>query len=64
MQCTWGGYVNQMEGTMTVQAEKKTYVAPQLTVHGTVQQITAGCDKTLGSSDGFTFMGQAVVCAS
>lgn len=49
---------------MTVQAEKKTYVAPQLTVHGTVQQITAGCDKTLGSSDGFTFMGQAVVCAS
>ena len=43
---------------------KKVYVPPQLTVHGTVEEITLGCDKRLGQSDGFTFMGQQIVCSS
>jgi hypothetical protein len=53
-----------MEGAMPVPRQRKTYVAPQLTVHGTVEEITAGCDKTLGDADGFTFMGQSIVCSS
>jgi hypothetical protein len=44
--------------------EKKAYVPPQLTVHGTVEDITLGCDKQLGESDGFTFQGLAIVCES
>ena len=43
---------------------KKTWTAPNLTIHGTVKEITLGCDKMLGGSDGFTFMGQAIVCKS
>jgi hypothetical protein len=45
---------------MTVQAEKKTYVAPQLTVHGTVAQITAQQNKGYGNSDGFMFQGTPI----
>jgi hypothetical protein len=44
--------------------EKKVYVPPQLTVHGTVEEITLGCDKELGETDGFTFQGLQIVCAS
>jgi hypothetical protein len=44
--------------------EKKVYVPPQLTVHGTVEEITMGCDKMLGISDGFTFMGQNILCVT
>lgn len=40
------------------------YEAPALVELGALQEVTLGCDKTLGSSDGFTFMGQAVVCRS
>jgi hypothetical protein len=43
--------------------EKKAYIAPKLTVHGAVEEITKGCNKTFGSSDGFTFQGQAIVCS-
>ena len=43
--------------------EKRVYVTPQVVVHGTVEEITAGCNKTLGMSDGFTFMGQAITCS-
>jgi hypothetical protein len=47
-----------------MEVTRKEWVAPELTVHGSVEEITQGrkCDKTLGSSDGFTFQGQAVVC--
>ena len=38
--------------------------APVLLVLGTVSELTQGCDKTLGSSDGFTFQGAAIVCKS
>ena len=40
------------------------YEAPILTVLGSVAELTQGCDKTLGSSDGFTFQGNAIVCRS
>jgi hypothetical protein len=40
------------------------YEAPALRVLGSVSELTQGCDKTLGSSDGFTFEGQGVVCRS
>jgi hypothetical protein len=41
-----------------------TYEAPALVEFGAFQELTLGCDKTLGSSDGFTFQGQAIVCTS
>jgi hypothetical protein len=40
------------------------YEAPALRVLGSVAELTQGCDKRLGGSDGFTFMGQAIVCRS
>jgi hypothetical protein len=42
----------------------KTYDAPAVRVLGTVHELTQGCDKRLGGSDGYTFMGQAIVCRS
>ena len=43
---------------------KRVYTTPKLTVHGNVEEITKGCDKVLGLSDGFTFQGQAIMCTS
>ena len=40
------------------------YQAPALRVLGTVADLTQYCDKQLGGSDGWTFMGQAIVCRS
>jgi hypothetical protein len=40
------------------------YVPPALRVLGSVATLTQVCDKQLGGSDGFTFMGQAIVCRS
>lgn len=42
----------------------KPYVAPAVRTLGSVAELTQGCDKTLGSADGFTFQGQAIVCRS
>jgi hypothetical protein len=36
---------------------KKTYTAPELVVHGSVEEITADQNKGFGLSDGFLFMG-------
>ena len=45
--------------------ETPAYEAPALRVLGTVQEMTLfGCDKRLNGSDGFTFMGQPIVCRS
>ena len=44
--------------------DQAPYEAPALRVLGSVQELTQGCDKTLGSSDGFTFQGDAIVCRS
>jgi hypothetical protein len=48
------------DGTVSTAA----YEAPALVEIGALQELTLGCDKTYGSSDGFTFMGQAIVCTS
>lgn len=40
------------------------YEAPAVTVLGKVEELTLGCDKTEGGSDGFTFHGQAISCTS
>ena len=45
----------------TQKSEKKVYVAPELIVHGTVEEITADQNKKLGLSDGFLFMGKSEV---
>lgn len=48
-----------------MQAEKsakRQYSVPRLTVYGTLEELTKGCDKEFGISDGFTFQGQAIVC--
>ena len=42
----------------------QAYEAPELRVLGSVAQLTLGCDKRLGGSDGFTFMGQSISCSS
>jgi hypothetical protein len=40
------------------------YEAPALRVLGSVAELTQGCDKTFGSSDGFTFQGSGIMCKS
>jgi hypothetical protein len=40
------------------------YEAPALVELGALQELTLGCDKALGNGDGFTFMGQSIVCRS
>lgn len=43
----------------------EAYDAPALVELGALQELTLqGCDKRLGDSDGFTFMGQPIVCRS
>ena len=46
--------------------ETVEYEAPALVELGLLQELTLSgyCDKNLGSSDGFTFQGQAIVCTS
>jgi len=58
--------VATMKGTPGVPdtARKKTWVAPKLVAYGSVEEITLGCNKDLGGSDGFTFENQTIVCVS
>jgi len=42
----------------------QAYEAPVVRVLGSVAELTQSCDKRFGGSDGFTFMGQAIVCRS
>jgi hypothetical protein len=53
--------MNDMEDTAK---EKGAYEAPLLTVLGSMAELTLVCDKHLGGSDGFTFMGMAISCVS
>jgi|GEM_PF-2339647 hypothetical protein len=55
----------KMEGdiVMTEVPAKKVWAAPKLVVYGTLEEITLGCNKTYGSSDGFLFQGQAIICS-
>jgi hypothetical protein len=40
------------------------YEAPALVDLGVFQELTLGCNKDLGGSDGFTFQNQPVSCTS
>lgn len=48
----------------TNDARRGGYEPPALRVIGSVAELTLGCDKQLGGSDGFTFMGQSISCTS
>jgi hypothetical protein len=41
-----------------------TYEAPALSVLGKVEALTLGCDKRDNGSDGFTYHGNPISCAS
>lgn len=43
---------------------KRRWLTPDVRSFGTFEAATKACDKTLGSADGFTFEGQAIVCAA
>jgi len=49
---------------MNADAKAQEYQPPALCVLGSVQELTQGCDKRTGGSDGFTFNGQAIICRS
>jgi hypothetical protein len=49
---------------MNADTKPVAYEAPALRVLGSVQALTQGCDKLLGGSDGYTFMGMAISCSS
>jgi hypothetical protein len=40
------------------------YAPPALRELGSVRDLTQGCDKQTGGTDGFTFMGTDIVCRS
>jgi hypothetical protein len=40
--------------------ERKIYTTPQLTVYGTIQELTKLQNKDLGGSDGFLFQNQPI----
>lgn len=40
------------------------YEKPELAELGTLHELTLGCDKKLGPTDGFTFQGQAITCSA
>lgn len=43
---------------------KRQWVAPEVRKYGDFETSTQQCDKRFGGQDGFTFMGQAITCAS
>lgn len=46
------------------QQNKRTWISPEIRKYGTFEAATQGCDKYLGPTDGFTFQGADIVCAS
>jgi hypothetical protein len=40
------------------------YLPPLLAEVGTLHELTLGCDKLYGDSDGNTFMGVPIICSS
>ena len=42
--------------------QKRRWATPAVQSFGTFEAATRACDKTLGSTDGFTFQGQAEAC--
>jgi hypothetical protein len=41
-----------------------SYVPPAVTELGSLHAMTLWCDKRYGRSDGFTFQGSSITCAS
>jgi hypothetical protein len=56
--------LDQNRGHPGMKTKIAAYEAPVLTVLGKVEELTLGCDKHEGGSDGFTFHGQAISCTS
>jgi len=48
----------------TADTRRGAYEPPAISVIGSVAELTLGCDKRYGGSDGFTFHGDTIVCAS
>jgi hypothetical protein len=50
---------------MRMAVAKRKWVSPEIRRFGTFEAAThGGCEKTFGDNDGFTFQGQAIVCAT
>jgi hypothetical protein len=56
-----GGTVPRDE---TDRRQVDAYEAPMLVRLGSVHDLTLGCDKTTGGSDGFTFQSVPIHCTS
>lgn len=50
--------------TYTTNEATPSYEAPSVILIGSVHELTQGCDKQLGGSDGYTFMGQSIICGN
>lgn len=60
-----GTVMNKKDQCSYTDAEKKEWGKPKLTVYGTVEKITQGCDpKAHGPSDGITTKAPPIHCAS
>lgn len=53
-----------MKVSTAVRMPGNPYEPPKLVELGKLHEVTLGCDKHHGGSDGFTFHGQTIVCAS
>ena len=51
-------------GRAMEKSPKQSWVPPEIRRYGTFAAATQACDKKLGGSDGYTFMGSPIVCAS
>ncbi|MGH7665414.1 MAG: hypothetical protein ACRENI_14170 [Gemmatimonadaceae bacterium] len=49
---------------MTDDRNAKSWTVPSIRRYGTFEAATQGCNKDYGTTDGFTFQGLAIVCAS
>jgi hypothetical protein len=51
---------------VTEAKKPQSWAVPSIRRYGTFEAATQryGCDKDLGATDGFTFQGQAIACAS
>ena len=47
-----------------IDSRRGAYEPPSIDVIGSVAELTLGCDKQFGNSDGFTFQGNAITCVS
>jgi hypothetical protein len=61
---------NRMEWTMESHGTERAadggigYKPPALRVIGSVAELTLGCNKDWGDSDGYSFQGAPIACAS